>query len=392
VVDRVAAAQARGAALHGAYVPRRPQQPAPRSFFAFGDPQAPFSTLLRVLARSGLLGADGWIDPRARVLSIGDHFEYRGAPREVAEEGLQILAWLAAHPPEQVPLLAGNHDLARVLEFAEQSDESFAQARALSWLIYERDQAGQRAESLRLARTFFERFPGISTPAMAGRDYFAFTEAQRNLVRALLLAGRLRLAFVGPGPHQSRALSTHTGITTRELALLGLAGQGSPDIIAESLNAFLDRAVDRVRPAWEGGENVPLDLAPLYRRGVPGEVGGGFLYYRPVDPALSGLDRAWAFHPDKPRRFDPRSLPLGLVQVCGHTGHHRCRHDLASFATPAALAQDRGGLRTLSTDGERAFYELGLSLPDPRRATLYLIDAEMNSVSPDSYPLIEVFS
>src|SRR5437762_1950925 len=66
---------------------------------AVGDGQAPISTFLAILDRHGLLGDDGRLQPQVALVSIGDHFDYGPAAwRQAAtREGLQLLAWLAAH-------------------------------------------------------------------------------------------------------------------------------------------------------------------------------------------------------------------------------------------------------------------------------------------------------
>src|SRR5206468_12027829 len=84
---------------------------AGRRFFAIGDPQTTCEKFLTVLDRHGLLGDDGFLSNDARLLSIGDHFDFEGEPSRVGREGLLILRWLAIHPPDQVSILAGNHDL-----------------------------------------------------------------------------------------------------------------------------------------------------------------------------------------------------------------------------------------------------------------------------------------
>ena len=50
----------------------------------------------------------------------------------MGRDGSNVLRWLAEHPPDQVVILMGNHDAARVMELAFESDESFAGARALA--------------------------------------------------------------------------------------------------------------------------------------------------------------------------------------------------------------------------------------------------------------------
>jgi hypothetical protein len=74
--------------------------------------------LLLILAAHGLLADDGTLFDDVRLVSIGDHFDW-GPVRDRARatyDGLRTIAWLSSHPADQVILLAGNHDLARVGE------------------------------------------------------------------------------------------------------------------------------------------------------------------------------------------------------------------------------------------------------------------------------------
>src|SRR4051812_2431655 len=76
-----------------------------RSFnLAIGDPQASLSQFLRVLDLNGLLADHGRLRHDVGLVTLGDHFDW-GRPTEratAAEDGLCILSWLAAHPPDQV--------------------------------------------------------------------------------------------------------------------------------------------------------------------------------------------------------------------------------------------------------------------------------------------------
>src|SRR5262249_10358500 len=146
-------------------------------------------------------------------------------------------------------------------------------------------------------------------------------------VMELLLAGRFDLALVGELPDGRAALLTHAGITGRELTMLGAAAE--PAAIAASLQAQLARAVDQVRDDWTRGVATPPSLEPLHVAGIPGEEGGGLLYHRPTNPERRGADRSWERVGPRPRRFDPRTLPPGLTQIAGHTGHNKCLAELA---------------------------------------------------------------
>src|SRR3990172_12972592 len=93
---------------------------------AIGDPQASSSRFFRSLAAHGLLGGDGWLRPDVRLVAMGDYFDYPG--HDAHESGVEILAWLAAHDPEHVTLLLGNHEAARVMELATVTDDRFRAA------------------------------------------------------------------------------------------------------------------------------------------------------------------------------------------------------------------------------------------------------------------------
>jgi hypothetical protein len=102
---------------------------APRRVFAIGDPQTSADRFFSALAAHGLLGDDGWLRADVRLISMGDHFDYHVPERDRARvEGVLLLGWLAAHARDRVRILAGNHDLARVMEFATVDDARFLAA------------------------------------------------------------------------------------------------------------------------------------------------------------------------------------------------------------------------------------------------------------------------
>jgi len=94
--------------------------------------------------------------------------------------------------------------------------------------------------------------------------------------------------------------------------------------------------------------------------------------------------------PRAPRRFDPRTLPVGLLQACGHAGHRKCAEDLGPWVSDEARAVARGGLRTLRTDGTIVHYEMGVRPVPPEQAGLFMIDGEMNRVPVEDYPVLEL--
>jgi hypothetical protein len=180
------------------------------------------------LAHHDLLGDDGMLAPDVRLISMGDHFDYDGERAEVGREGLAILRWLAEHPREQIPILAGNHDVCRVMELAPLDDRDFAEARVMA---AELDAAKRRAQDVaEREQAFFERFPSVPSPGIVMRDFLSHGEAQRSLVQSLLLAGRMTLALTAQLPDGREAILTHAAITRRELALLSPASETPRDI------------------------------------------------------------------------------------------------------------------------------------------------------------------
>jgi hypothetical protein len=205
-----------------------------------------------------------------------------------------------------------------------------------------------------------------------------------------LLAGRFHLATVGALAHRTDVLISHAAITERELALLGLAGVYEPHAIAVALRDFLVTAIDRVRADWQRGIITPLDLAPLHLAGGHGQEGGGFLYHRPSNPAVGSL-----FDHARPRRFDPRTLPRGLTQIAGHSGHAKCVYELGEWVSAAARARKHGGVRTLIVDDDRVSYDLVTTHDQPfplargpAVAELVLVDGEMRRVAADEIDLL----
>lgn len=361
---------------------------APRRCFAIGDPQTSRERFFAILAHNDLLGDDGMLAHDAMLISMGDHFDYDGEPGEVGREGLAILRWLAEHPPEQVPILAGNHDVCRVMELAPLGDRDFAEARAMA---AELETVRRRGEDITAReRIFFERFPSLPSPGIAVRDFLSYAEPQRTLVQALLLAGRMTLALAAQLPDGCEALLTHAAITRRELALLDPVSQ-TPREIAAALNEILAMAVNEARPHWEAGEHSrPLSLAPVHVAGTAGQEGGGLLYHRPAKPDRPHAAHAWEFHPDAPRRFDPRRLPPGLVQVCGHTGHRKCVRELGDWVGSSARETSQGGIRTLCADSHRVSYDYGIIDARSDVAVVYMIDATMHATEPAAYPLLRL--
>ena len=347
--------------------------------FVMGDPQAPFAKVLEVLDRHHLLVGDR-LAPDAELISIGDHFDYDHLdPVTAGKEGVILLKWLASHDPTQVRIILGNHDVSRVMELASLDDAAFGAARAFAKQI---DAGTKTADEFRAA------YPELPPPGVVGRDYASFHAEQRALVVELLLAGRFMLATVGELAGRD-VLITHASVTQRELDLLGIPALRDPHAIALALRAFLVAAVERVRGDWERGVITPLDLSPLHFPGGAGLEGGGMLYHRPSNPAVGSL-----FDQARPRRFDPRTLPRGLTQVAGHSGHAKCVHELGAWVSATAAARKHGGVRTLIVDGNDVSYELvtaGRPFSLARgadAAEVVLVDGEMRRVGSDEIDLL----
>jgi hypothetical protein len=217
-----------------------------------------------------------------------------------------------------------------------------------------------------------------------GRDYASFTTEQRTLVQQLLLAGRFHLACTGELPDGRPTLITHAGVTSRELGLIG-HDEAEPRAIAEALEAQLTAAVDIVRADWQTGGTTPLSLEPMHVTGGHGEEGGGLLYHRPSNPDRPDADKAWSLAKTRPRRFDPRTLPIGITQIAGHSGHAKCVHELGPWVAASAKARKHGGIRTLRVDlrahaADQVVYDLGIAPPSPNVADLILVDGELRRV------------
>ncbi len=355
-------------------IARHPDEHPRARRLVVGDPQAPLETFLTLFARRGLLTAEGRLSPEVLLVSIGDHFDWgRISERQAAaRDGLALICWLAAHPPDQVVILAGNHDLGRVGELCDLDEPTWARAQARATAIYRATGTDPEQE-----RAFLADFPMFPTAEVAARDFAAFSVEQRVVVRELLRAGRLRMAWAAARD----LLTLHAGVTHRELEALGLppSARGEAGAVAEALNAALDRAVT----AWGEG---PLTVPALHEPGsaATGE-GGGALYHRAADPDLGAPAD---FEGPRRRRFDPRGLPHGLTQIIGHVRDHKSRSLMPAWADGAA--SEDGVLRHLRTDGRRVAYAHGLAGAAAGEGGLWFVDAGMNHVSPERYPLLDL--
>jgi len=349
-------------AAHAARRPYAPLAPMGKTFLrrvALGDPQAPLVQVLAILDHYGLLGEEGWLATDVQLVSLGDHFDWgnRRERAQATEQGLQLLAWLAAHPPDQVILLLGNHDLGRVGELAGFNEAHFTQAQREAAALYPTASSEQ-------SKDYLNRYPAFPSVEVPARDLACFSIAQRQLVKDLLLTGRFQAAFAA----DRDLLLCHAGFTQAYVA-------PAPDAptLAAAVNAILAAAVE----VW-GGVG-PLSIPGLHQPGSAafGE-GGGVFYHRPTHPSQGG----------GARRFDPRTIPLGLTQVVGHTQDKKCRQLLGPWAkgdTPP------GALRHLWTDGTTVVYQAGVPQQyNPHHGQLIFADGAMAHVDPSVYQLLDL--
>lgn len=331
--------------------------------FAIGDPQAPFDTFLAILDRHGLRAPHGKLRDDVRLISMGDHFDW-GKPHDrarAASDAMKLVAWLTAHDPEQVVMIAGNHDLARVGELWGISDDELARAQAVADRAYIQKDAGADAE-------FKREWPRFTTAEVVSRDLSTYKAEQSEVIAALLDAKRLRLAYVENG-----LLFVHAGVTTHEVG-----DAREPEAIARLLNDKLDAARGR-RPLVIDGLHVPGD----------GNVEGlGMLYHRP-SRGLTDEERFELSRAPLRRRFDPLTIPEGVHQVIGHIRDSKCRRLMSDIADDAPNTD--GVLRSLVVDPARgtARYSHGLHGLDAP-ASIWFTDGGMSSCPVEQYQLLDV--
>lgn len=356
-----------------------------------GDPQAPFAKVKEVLARRGLLAGDRIT---GRLLSIGDHFDWGTVDdrADAAHDGEALLSWLASHDPNDVVILAGNHDLARVGELNDVDDARFAYLQRLADRHYHgvsKDDHSQERIDAEFA--FFRACPTLPSTEIVARDLSTYRHSQHRLVRRLLIERRMRLAHAEGG-----LLFTHAGITRKALTRIGVddataASVDGADVIAASLNRALDEAVAR---HLVHSSTSPLVLPGLHRPADAIAEGDGVLYHRPTWVAKD----QWL----EPRRFDPRRLPAGVWQVVGHVRDKRCVSSLRphKHAPPSAVGwtdvvEARPGvLRHLIAWNNTVMYRHGL--PPPRNevprdaAVMIFIDGALSECPVESYELLDL--
>lgn len=282
-----------------------------------GDPQASLACLFAHLDAQQVLTEDGWLRPDVGLICVGDYFDFAAEDSDDAGyQGAQFLAWLAAHDSAQTTLLMGNHDVERVMSFADCTSERYreSQAACRKMLLL------QTPEARRAFREDWVAAHSDHPPMVAAHDYRSFVPAQSDMMRRLLLQGRMTLATTAMDASGRTILITHAGVTRRELDLMGASA--NPLDCALRLNRFLAEAVDRVRSAWTALRHQPLDLSPLYHGWEHHRPNGGLLIHRP-DGRSGTLTHEQTLGLDAPRA--PRSVPPAeflipdIHQVVGHT-------------------------------------------------------------------------
>ena len=345
-----------------------------RTTVAVGDPQAPLAQFFAVLDAHGLRRGDGRLRDDVALVSMGDHFDWGARERraQATQDALDLLAWLTSHPPEQVAILVGNHDLARVGELASVDDATWARARAEADAIYKTGDAAAEA-------AFRARWPMLPSSEVAARDLSAFSAAQRALVEELLATRRFRAA-IAPAPD---LLLTHAGATIDDLAVAGVD-------VARPIDAR--EAADRLDQALYDAVDARARGAPLVVPGlhVPGSgkdgEGRGMLYQRPSDPAVDDDPAKFAGPPR--RRFDPRRLPRGLTQACGHIRDAKCRKLMPRFLVDEPAFE--GPIRSLRVDDASIVYRRGVVERGPDAALLLFLDNAMLDVDPGAYEVLDL--
>ena len=313
--SEMAGTRARAAWSHGlmAPVPERLSS----NVIVLGDPQASLACLFAHLDAQQVLTEDGWLRPDVGLICVGDYFDFAAEDSDDAGyQGAQFLAWLAAHDSAQTTLLMGNHDVERVMSFAGCTSERYreSQAACRKMLLL------QTPEVRRAFRVDWVAAHSNHPPMVAAHDYRSFVPAQSDMMRRLLLQGRMTLATTAMDASGRTILITHAGVTRRELDLVGASA--NPLDCALRLNRFLAEAVDRVRSAWTALRHQPLDLSPLYHGWEHHRPNGGLLIHRP-DGRSGTLTHEQTLGLDAPRA--PRSVPPAeflipdIHQVVGHT-------------------------------------------------------------------------
>jgi hypothetical protein len=352
-----------------------------RRRIAMGDPQAPFDKVLAILDGQGLLGDEGLLRPDVELVSVGDHFDW--GPREVRsqarEDGLRLLAWLAAHPPDQVTILVGNHDLARVGELHHFDEAFFARAQDEADALYFDNLSPGQHDALRGQEASFRDRYALPSAEVLARDFAAWSVEQRDLVAAMLRRGRF-VAARAPSP---TLLLTHAGVTQDDLDAVGVPRGASALDAAHALNEALARAV----AGWDG--TSAFAIPGVHRPGNSIEEGRGIFFHRPSNPEGREHLRAELFAGPPRRRFDPRRIPK-FSQAVGHVGDSKCRELLEAWCEGPPVRA--GQIRQLETDGRDVRYVAGVFTPAEGSGVVVFLDGGMARAPTDAYELWDLES
>jgi hypothetical protein len=338
---------------------------------AVGDPQASLEKLLSIFERNDFL-IGGALRSHVHVIFMGDYFDY-GPPslrEEAARSGIELFEWILRQHKQQVTILLGNHDLARLCELSEfRSAEEFQAAHQLALKAYRGGDVDIALESH--LKTLY---PNLVDAETIARDFSCFAPAQRALLISALRQGRIRVAHVHRG-----ALFVHAGVTRRDLQRLNPAEE-TAEAYARCLNSFFEERVAVFLKDIEGDARGALDLQFLH---VPPSRktgwGRGIFFQRPGDPSASkhpedfeGLTRA---------RYSPLELP-NFLQVVGHTRDKKCRETMPLWSD-AGEAQD-GALRSLQIENGFPTYRRGIHY----NSRMIFTDGAMFHSSVEAYELL----
>lgn len=345
-------------------------------WYAVGDPQTTFTRFSTALKH--LIGEDGWLKPTIGLVSMGDHFDFLSPKKDDPEgraaaglEGQLILAWLAAHPPEQVPIILGNHDACRVIELSHVDDPEFIAARTKS---YE-----ENVDEWKLAKKL-----GIPNAGMLRKDFSCFAQAQRNQVQKLLMEGRYRFSLVAEHDNEP-LLMVHAGFTARELKILGLKEEGlTPQQVHDQLEAFLVKAVSAVADTWKAGGKAKLKLDPLHVTPEPGREAGGFMAHRPSNRGNRPVT-SWEFNPECPRRYHVLDIPRSFNQAVGHTGKAILERELKPWCSKVEFGG--GACHTLHVGEPEPVLERGIQAKKGDATRLFLLDPGFAYLDSDEEPV-----
>jgi hypothetical protein len=339
---------------------------------AIGDPQASLAKFLAILNHNKLLNGDR-LKPDIHLISMGDHFDY-GPPSmrvEAAQNGIDLLTWLFAHPREQITIIMGNHDLARVCELSMFGDNlEFIAAQRMAVAAYRGGDVDEHVE-----QQFKNLYPELVDAETLARDFSCFDFRQRELVIQGLHDIRFSLSRVFNG-----ALFVHAGITQTDLKKLNPPAE-TPVCYAHVLRKLLFDRTDVLLDSLKKNRKAAFDLSPVH---VPPSQktgwGRGVFFHRPGDPASA--KRPTDFEGEARARFSPLDLP-DFRQVVGHSRDKKCR-EMMPFWHDGEAAKD-GPLRSLSVENKFPKYARGIQ----SNAKMIFTDGAMFHTPVEEYELLD---